>query len=151
MFVPENYTFLESKGDFNSDGIEDVLLNLSSTDEDKFIILKGEKNNRYSILVDNDKVLIYPDTNGEGHMVQDISIDFFKSNILISTAKFQGVNINRVFYFKYKDNNFYLYKYIESYGTYCNNYTIGKIKINKNIQFILNLKDFSIDSFFRKY
>jgi hypothetical protein len=153
MFVPKNYTFLESKEDFNRDGIADTLLHLSSLDggSEKIIILKGERNNKYSVLVESDKVLMYPNTNGQGHMIQDISIGFFKSNIVVSTAEIQGININREFYFKYKDNNFYFYKYIESYGTYCNTYTIGKIKINKNIQFILSLKDFSIDLFFRKY
>jgi len=152
--IPKNYKVSNTyQGDFNSDGVEDILLNLFSIDKEKekVIILKGEKNNKYTIILDSNNILKYPNNNGQGYMIQDISVNFLKENIIVSTSEYQGLNLNRTFYFKYEKHNFYLYKYIESYGTNCNNYTIGKIRINDNIQSIIKLKDFSIMLFFKNY
>ena len=149
--IPKNFEVVyKAQGDFNHDGIGDLLLTLENKKDHRLIIIKGEKHNLYSIFLDSTKILKLPLTNGQGYMVRNIYADFSKNNIIINIAEYQGKNINRVFYFKFKHNDFYLNKYVESIGTICNNYTYIKSFIN-NINEKLAIEDFSIDSFFQKY
>jgi len=152
--IPKNYKISDTyKFDFNKDGVEDILLDLFSVEreEEKVVILKGEKNNKYSIVLESNNILKYPNDNGQGYMIQDISIESFNDNIIVSTSEYEGRSIDRAFYFKYVKDSFYLYQYSESYATRCDNSTIRKSRINDNIQFILKLKDFSVTLFFEKY
>lgn len=152
-FVPKNYTVIKSQGDLNNNYKKEVLLDLENFKENKrkLILLEEKGDKQYQILFESNTALNYPKNNGQGYMVQNISASIKENNLVISTHTYAGKLIIRDYYFKLNGEKLILDKFVEQSNSKCDNETVVAKYTASNIEPILYLKDFSLDSFFKKY
>jgi len=107
-FIPQGYTLLDSaSGDFNRDGMKDVVLILKNHTETEFsdttrplLILHGAKNKGYTLIARNDHVVLCQACGG---VFGDPYENVVAKNIFFSVEHYGGSNWRwtRIITFKY--------------------------------------------------